>query len=247
MVTKVPESFAVDDGQLIRNQRARMVGTPCFCRSRRHRNQQTRRETKMGKQMPVESEGLGPIDVEECIVRRIGEQNVKGGHPMVEFRLRADEVKILGRRDMEVSESELEILARHYVDQLRREEYSSRFYGPDYSEDHALANNRLNTIADFLGEERYQEATASTIEEWESKVAEASAIERKLEPCKRCGAERAYEDHLFAPGGYCLACDMRCPRWKTGNRLRGEGFTGHADRVEGRRSSPTGGGESASN
>ncbi len=72
-----------------------------------------------------------------------------------------------------------------------------------------FAYRRLATIEAALGEKRFQEAIASTVEEWDRKCAEAEEVEKNLEPCKGCGAKRDYYYYAFPgiPDGYCHECD----------------------------------------
>ncbi len=69
-----------------------------------------------------------------------------------------------------------------------------------------FAYRRLETIEDFLGEQRFQKAIASTKEEWDRAFAEAEEIERNLGPCKRCRGKRTSGDDIHIPDGHCGEC-----------------------------------------
>lgn len=100
---------------------------------------------------------------------------------------------------------ELEILARHYLEILKEEEFWARFLGgadPEW-----FASRRLRTIGDVLGEERFKKAIATTLEKWDKEFVEAEQIEKNLGPCKTCGRHRDYEDYAWSiPDACCGEC-----------------------------------------
>jgi len=149
----------------------------------------------MEKQMPVESEGLGPIwgNIGACI-RGVTDQSAS----LVE--------------NFKPTLYELEVLAKHYLEKVREIEFDYRFLGESGS--YALrmnhfARRRLATLESFLGAERFHKAIARTIEAEDRAFAQAEELEKNLEPCKACGAKRDYYDYAmsFIPDGICGACD----------------------------------------
>ena len=150
----------------------------------------------MKKQMPVESEGLGPLCVAGWVVGAVGGVNDESACLVEHFK---------------PTQYELGVLARHYLDEAREIEFWDKFlgYGDSYGiRMRPFAYRRLATIKAVLGEKRFQEAIARTEEKWDKGFAEAEEIEKNLEPCKSCGAKRDYYDYAFpSPDGYCGACD----------------------------------------
>ncbi len=149
----------------------------------------------MQNQIAVESDGLGPLaGVVGGGIRGVNDKSaclVENFKPTV---------------------YELEVLARHYLEKIRDIEFWERFYrttGSYQIRMRPFASRRLATIESALGEQRFQNAIASTEEEWNKVFAEAEEIESNLEPCKRCGAQRNYYDYAdpHIPDGYCSTCD----------------------------------------
>ncbi len=150
----------------------------------------------MGKQMAVESEGLGPLGgVIGGGIRGVNDQSAS----LVE--------------NFKPTLYELEVLARHYLEEARMIEFDGRFLGMSGSYEirmQPFAYRRLATIESILGEERLQEAISRAEEKWDKRFAEAEEIEKNLEPCKSCGAKRDYHDYAFpTTDGYCGACDHK--------------------------------------
>ena len=148
----------------------------------------------MEKQMAVESEGLGPLGgVIGAGIRGVNDQSAS----LVE--------------NFKPTLYELEVLARHYLEEARMIEFDGRFLGMSGSYEirmQPFAYRRLATIESILGEERLQEAISRAEEKWDKRFAEAEEIEKNLEPCKSCGAKRDYHDYAFpTTDGYCGACD----------------------------------------
>ncbi len=149
----------------------------------------------MGKQMAVESEGLGPLG------------GVIGGG----IRGVNDEAACLVE-NFTPTLYELEVLAKHYLEKVREIEFDGRFLGDSGSYEirmHPFACRRLATLESFLGAERFHKAIARTIEAEDRAFAQAEELEKNLEPCKACGAKRTYYDSVmsFIPDGICGACD----------------------------------------
>ena len=150
----------------------------------------------MGMEMAVESEGLGPLCGAGMVVGVVGGVNDESAYLVEHFK---------------PTQYELEVLARHYVDEAGQIEFWSRFLG--CGDSHGIrmrpfACRRLATIKAALGEKRFEKAIARTEEKWDKRFAEAEEIEKNLEPCKSCGAKRDYYDYAFpSPDGYCGACD----------------------------------------
>lgn len=125
----------------------------------------------MGKQMAVESEGLGPLG--GVIGGGISGVNDQSACLVENFK---------------PTLYELEVLARHYLEEARGIEFLGEFLGCSGSYEirmRPFAYRRLATIEAFLGEESFRKAIASTEEEWDRRFAEAEEIERNLEPCLR--------------------------------------------------------------
>ena len=149
----------------------------------------------MKKQMPVESEGLGPLG--GVIGGGISGVNDQSACLVENFK---------------PTLYELEVLARHYLEEARGIEFGGVFLGCSGSIEirmHPFACRRLATIEAFLGEESFRNAIASTEEKWEKAFTEADEIEKNLEPCKQCGAQRAYYHYVAHSEGYCDTCDPR--------------------------------------
>lgn len=100
---------------------------------------------------------------------------------------------------------ELEVLARHYLDQFREEEFAIEFIGggADLRRD---LYQRLGDIADVLGKERLQKAVASVEEKWDRRFAEAEQFEKNLKPCKSCGKKPTHADYVHCPDRPCTSC-----------------------------------------
>ncbi len=163
----------------------------------------------MGKQMAVESEGLGPLGgVIGAGIRGVNDQSAS----LVE--------------NFKPTLYELEVLARHYLEEAREIEFDGKFLGSSGSYEirmHPFAYRRLATIENVLGEERFQKAIARTEEKWDKIFAEAAEIERNLEACKGCGRKRVYYDYA-APGipdGYCHECDPAMAQSDDRSELKG--------------------------
>ena len=152
----------------------------------------------MKNQMPVESEGLGPIGAGGFIIGRISGVNEESAYLVEHFK---------------PTQYELEVLARHYLEEARMIEFDGRFLGMSGSYEirmQPFAYRRLATIKSILGEERLQEAISRAEEKWDKRFTEAEEIEKNLEPCKSCGAKRDYHDYAFpTTDGYCGACDHK--------------------------------------
>ncbi len=150
----------------------------------------------MEMEMAVESEGLGAIGGGGFVVGRVSGVNDESAYLVEHFK---------------PTQYELEVLARHYLDEAREIEFWSRFLGCGDSYGirmRPFAYRRLATIKAVLGEKRFQEAIARTEEKWDKGFAEAEEIEKNLEPCKSCGAKRDYYDYAFpTTDGYCGACN----------------------------------------
>jgi len=151
----------------------------------------------MENQMPVESEGLGPIGAGGFIIGRISGVNEESAYLVEHFK---------------PTQYELEVLARHYLEEARNIEFKGQFLG--YSGSHEIrmrpfAYRRLATIEGVLGKHKFDKAIARTEEEQNRSFAKAAEIEKNLEPCKGCGAKRHYWDYAFSStDGYCGACDQ---------------------------------------
>jgi len=148
----------------------------------------------MGKQMPVESEGLGAIRAGGSIIGRISGVNDESACLVEHFK---------------PTQYELEVLARHYLENARDIEFYGRFLGASGSYEirmHPFAYRRLATIKSVLGEKRLQEAIARTEEKWDEIFKRA---EKDAKPCKACGGgERTYNTPAdIGSEGYCDACD----------------------------------------
>ena len=148
----------------------------------------------MGKQMAVESEGLGPrkiyLDLDLCVFR----------HTEGEGFLKIES---------KVSGSDLENLARDCFDELADISFARRYLRQGCGNRELRLWARDYTLAILLGEERFRKAIASTKEKWDKWFAAAAEIARNLEPCKSCGAKRHYWDYEFSStDGYCGACDQ---------------------------------------
>ena len=148
----------------------------------------------MGKQMAVESEGLGPLG--GVIGGGISGVNDQSASLVENFK---------------PTLYELEVLARHYLKEAKEIEFYWRFLGDSGSYEirmHPFACRRLATLESFLGAERFHEAIARTIEAEDRAFAQAEEVEKNLEPCKACGAKRTYYDSVlsFIPDGLCGAC-----------------------------------------
>ncbi len=161
----------------------------------------------MRKQLPVESEGLGPLVGDGFAVGVVSGVNDESGCLVEDFK---------------PTIHELDVLARQYLIEARIIEFDSRFLGMGDSYGirmRPFAYRRLATIENVLGEERFQEAITRTVEEWDRKFAEAEEIERNLEPCKQCGGKRDYYDYAFPSilEGYCGACKVVEPGEKAPN------------------------------
>ncbi len=153
----------------------------------------------MKKQMPVESEGLGPIA--GVIGAGISGVNDSTAYLVENFK---------------PTLYELEVLARHYLEEAREIEFYGRFLGSSGSYEirmHPFACRRLATLESFLGAERFHKAIARTIEAEDRAFAQAEEVEKNLEPCKACGAKRTYYDSVmsFIPDGICGACEPATP------------------------------------
>ncbi len=150
----------------------------------------------MEKQMPVESEGLGQLVAGGFLIGVVPGVNNESATIVEEFK---------------PTVYELEVLARHYLEEAREIEFAGKFLG--YSGSYEIrmrpfAYRRLATIEGILEKHRFDKAIAGTEEEWNRRFAEAAEIEKNLEPCKSCGAKRVYYDYAFpSPDGYCGACD----------------------------------------
>ncbi len=151
----------------------------------------------MERQIPVESEGLGPIGGAGWVIGVVGGVNDESACLVEHFK---------------PTQYELEVLARHYLEEARNIEFKGQFLG--YSGSHEIrmrpfAYRRLATIEGVLGKHKFDKAIAQTEEEHNRGFAKAAEIEKNLEPCKGCGAKRDYCDYAFSStDDYCGACDQ---------------------------------------
>jgi hypothetical protein len=156
-------------------------------------DERQRKETRMEKQIPVESEGLGPLAGCIGVIRGVNDESA---YLVKEFK---------------PTLYELEVLARHYLEEARDIEFGWTFLGFSGSYEirmQPFAYRRLATIQSILGDQRLQEAISRVEEKWDKRFAEAEEIEKNLEPCKSCGAKRDYYDYASPiTDGYCGACD----------------------------------------
>ena len=122
------------------------------------------KETKMEKQIPVESEGLEPIGVGGLVIGAVSGVNDESACLVDDFK---------------ATQYELEVLARHYLEEARGIEFKGKFLGSSGSHEirmHHFACRRLATIEAVLGKERFQQAIAHTAEEWGKRFTEAKEI-----------------------------------------------------------------------
>ena len=146
----------------------------------------------MEKQMPVESEGQGAIAGGGFVIGAVSGVNDESARLVEDFK---------------PTQYELEVLARRYLDEIRNNEFWWEFLKSTgtYKRERFVLR-RLATIEAALGKERFQEAIASTKEEWKREFAMMEEFVKNLEPCKACGEKRTYEDYLMDTGGYCAPC-----------------------------------------
>jgi len=69
-----------------------------------------------------------------------------------------------------------------------------------------FCSRRLDSIADVLGDERFNAVIAKTEAQWNQKFADADRKEASLAPCKSCGSARVLYDLAYAPADLCAQC-----------------------------------------
>src|SRR5262249_36567326 len=105
--------------------------------------------------------------------------------------------------DFQPTRYELGVLARHYIDEARGNEYFWELtdqVGSSEVRMNGFACRRLKTIENLLGEEDFKLATAGQWEKWDEKMDQLLASPR----CERCGVRHEQD-------GDCLADDRGRP------------------------------------
>ncbi len=101
---------------------------------------------------------------------------------------------------------ELEVLAKHYVEEANDIELFWRIYEQGGSEQTRKVNfayERLRTLESVLGSERFNAAIGPVVDKWNKEFAEAEEEEKALAPCSKCGGKRRLVDKYQ---GGCSAC-----------------------------------------
>ncbi len=104
---------------------------------------------------------------------------------------------------------ELGVLANHYLEESAVLDYDAVFFRSTGSWElriSAFSNRRLNSIANCLGDDAFDKATAEMRDRWATRFREAKETIEAAIPCKRCGMPRTDPYDALCFGQFCARC-----------------------------------------